>query len=94
MYQTNFLDWAFARHLPDPQCEHQLMTIHFRVGLSGGKTLSIAELAGFPESLGDEPELSSKVKLEMSLWDIPLWFILLVLFSGAEWYLRRRDNLV
>ena len=62
--------------------------------LSGGKNLTLPELASLSDDLGEEEAMSTTVRLDMSLWDVPLWFILFVLFAGAEWYLRRRDNLV
>ena len=42
----------------------------------------------------EEEAMSTIARLEISLWDIPLWYIVIVLFAGTEWYLRRRDNLV
>ncbi len=62
--------------------------------LSGGKPISIGGLAGFPGELGEEAELSNVVIENKDLWDVPLLFLLIVLFAGIEWYLRRKDNLV
>ena len=63
--------------------------------LSGGKSLSLADLENFPENeLGTEGELLSEVRMEMDLWDRWPLFVLLVAFAGTEWYFRRRDNLV
>ena len=62
--------------------------------LSGGRQLTIAGLASFPQSLGPEEPLSHVVRFEKDLWDTPIWFLLIVVFAGAEWYLRRKDNLV
>jgi uncharacterized membrane protein len=63
--------------------------------LSGGKNLTLSELKTFPASeLGEAEELSTPVQMEKELWDIWPLFVLLVAFSGTEWYFRRRDNLV
>jgi len=61
---------------------------------SGGKNMGLLELADLPEALGKPEPLSKIVRIQKELWDKPVWFILLVLFAGTEWYLRRRDNLV
>jgi hypothetical protein len=34
------------------------------------------------------------VSREIELWDTPLLYLLLVLFAGLEWYLRRRESLL
>ncbi|MFN0125477.1 MAG: hypothetical protein ACKV19_02195 [Verrucomicrobiales bacterium] len=62
--------------------------------LSGGRELALASLGTFPASLGEEKKLTSVVRLEKDLWDVPIWFLIVVAFAGVEWYLRRKDNLV
>ena len=62
--------------------------------LSGGRLLTLAGLSEFVGSLEPEKKLTNIVKTEKELWDTPLWFLLFVVFAGAEWYLRRKDNLV
>lgn len=62
--------------------------------ISGGKQLSLAGLGEFASTLEPEKKLTNTVKIERELWDTPLWFLLIVGFAGAEWYLRRKDNLV
>ncbi len=62
--------------------------------LSGGKQLTLASLGAFPASLGEEKKLTNVVRLEKDLWDVPIWFLIVVAFAGLEWYLRRKDNLV
>jgi hypothetical protein len=62
--------------------------------LSGGRPLTLAGLSEFAGSLEPEKKLTNTVKTEKELWDTPLWFLLFVVFAGAEWYLRRKDNLV
>ncbi|NIP92287.1 MAG: hypothetical protein GWO24_01950 [Akkermansiaceae bacterium] len=62
--------------------------------LSGGRQLALAGLGSFPASLGREDPLTNVVRIEKDLWDVPIWFLLIVAFAGAEWYLRRKDNLV
>ncbi|MCH8046194.1 MAG: hypothetical protein IID44_20980 [Planctomycetes bacterium] len=61
---------------------------------SGGKRLGLLELENLAAELGDQEPLSKEVRLQIDLWDKPVLFVLLVLFAGTEWYLRRRDNLV
>jgi hypothetical protein len=56
--------------------------------------LTLAGLSEFAGSLEPEKKLTNTVKTEKELWDTPLWFLLFVVFAGAEWYLRRKDNLV
>ncbi|MFP6899985.1 MAG: hypothetical protein VCA36_03515 [Opitutales bacterium] len=34
------------------------------------------------------------IRREKALWDIPAIFVILILLTGVEWYLRRRENLV
>ncbi|MCH2064467.1 MAG: hypothetical protein MK194_12150 [Roseibacillus sp.] len=62
--------------------------------ISGGRQLSLAGLGEFATNLPPEEALNNTVKIERELWDTPLWFLLVVAFAGAEWYLRRKDNLV
>ena len=38
--------------------------------------------------------MSRVVAREMDLWDTPLLYLLLLLFLGIEWFLRRRENLL
>jgi len=61
---------------------------------SDGKRLAAAELGSLPQLLETDEELRTTVHKEKSLWDMPALFILLVLVSGVEWYIRRRENLV
>ncbi|MEC9124121.1 MAG: glutamine amidotransferase [Verrucomicrobiota bacterium] len=51
----------------------------------------LADLAGL---LPGRLPKSLPVEREKALWDIPAIFALLVLLTGLEWYLRRRENLV
>ena len=62
--------------------------------ISGGRQLSLAGLGEFATNLPPEEALNNTVKIERELWDTPLWFLLVVAFAGAEWYMRRKDNLV
>ncbi len=62
--------------------------------LSGGRELLLTSLGDFPDSLGEEKKLTSVVRLEKDLWDVPVWFLIVVAFAGLEWYLRRKENLV
>ena len=60
----------------------------------GGRQLSLASLGDFPSTLPEETLIANTVKIERDLWDTPLWFILIAALAGAEWFLRRKDNLV
>ena len=62
--------------------------------ISGGRQLSLAGLGDFPGTLPEETLIANTVKIERELWDTPLWFILIAVLAGAEWFLRRKDNLV
>jgi len=62
--------------------------------LSGGKRLAAAELGSLPELLETNEELWTTIHKEKGLWDMPALFVLLVVISGVEWYMRRRENLV
>ena len=62
--------------------------------LSGGKSLTLAEFADLPEIIGDTGPLTTRIRKEADLWDLPLLFLLVVALSGVEWYMRRRENLV
>ena len=62
--------------------------------ISGGRLLSLAGLGHFPGTLPEETLIANTVKIERELWDTPLWFILIAVLAGAEWFLRRKDNLV
>ena len=62
--------------------------------MSGGRQLNLASLGEFPGTLPEEKLIANTVKIERDLWDTPLWFILIAALAGAEWFLRRKDNLV
>ena len=63
--------------------------------LSGGQNLSVTQLGTLPELLSTEEKTKPLIIVrEKALWDIPVIFLLLVVLTGLEWYLRRRENLV
>lgn len=74
--------------------------------LSGGNRLmALTEMGqdanSSGHSLGDLAKLLPgemarplPIEREKALWDIPAIFLLLVILTGVEWYLRRRENLV
>ncbi len=62
--------------------------------LSGGKHLAAADLGSVPELLETDEELWTTIQKEKDLWDMPAMFILLVVITGIEWYMRRRENMV
>ena len=62
--------------------------------LSGGKMVALTHLHTLPEEFGYPKKLTTTVRKQKELWDAPLLFVLLVLFAGCEWYVRRKDHLV
>jgi len=62
--------------------------------LSGGRACRASELGQLPGWLHREDALTQTIHRERDLWDLPLLFVLLVVITGVEWFLRRRDNLV
>jgi len=61
---------------------------------SGGKTWRLSELGTLPAALHNDEALTQSIHRERDLWDLPLFFVLLVVITGIEWAMRRRDNLV
>jgi len=61
--------------------------------LSGGKAFAISELSSLPDRIVKKNPVKV-IRVERDLWDLPAVFVLLVLLCGAEWFMRRRDNLV
>ncbi len=68
-------------------------TLRKMAELSGGQYLTIRDLPKLPQLVKPSPA-TADVRLEKELWDLPIVFILLVVLAGAEWYLRRRSNLL
>ena len=63
--------------------------------LSGGLSLPATQVGALPELLRTEKETKPLIIVrEKALWDVPIIFLLLVVLTGLEWYLRRRENLV
>jgi hypothetical protein len=62
--------------------------------LSGGRNLSPDALKSLPEIIEDPGPLTTQIRKEADLWDLPIVYLLALLLVGIEWYLRRRDNLV
>lgn len=60
---------------------------------SGTSVVAAADLAALVDNLS-APELSRVISREMELWDTPILYLLLLLFVGLEWTLRRRENLL
>ena len=62
---------------------------------SGGQNLAGAQLGTLPDLLPPDVETKPLLKIrEKALWDVPLIFLILVIITGVEWYMRRRENLV
>lgn len=60
---------------------------------SGGKVVAPVDLPEFIDTLPSQ-SMQRVVSREIELWDTPLLYLLLVLFAGLEWYLRRRESLL
>lgn len=60
--------------------------------LTGGKTLSVADLENLPSFLNREP-VTMTLKSERPLWDHGLVLVLLTALLGAEWIFRRKHDL-
>jgi hypothetical protein len=61
--------------------------------LSGGRSFAVRELSSLPDSIVKRNPVKV-IRMERDLWDLPAAFVLLVLICGAEWFMRRRDDLV
>ena len=61
---------------------------------SGGRVLTAASLATLGKKTGNEEKLTTIEQREQDLWDLPAAFVLLVIITGIEWYMRRKENLV
>jgi uncharacterized membrane protein len=60
---------------------------------AGTKVVAPGDLAELVENIA-APEISRVVSRELELWDTPILYILLLIFVGMEWILRRRENLL
>ncbi len=62
--------------------------------LTGGQVLAPTELGTLGDLVNSEEVFTVTTKPPKSLWDIPAIFILLIILTGIEWFMRRRENLV
>ena len=60
---------------------------------SGTAVVTPAELASLIDNV-PAPEMTRIISREVELWDTPILYLLLLLFLGLEWMLRRRENLL
>ena len=94
--QSNTVEFD-VEHVPLEQRETAMMedVANQVATLSGGLSLPATQLGDLPEFLHTEKETDPLIIVrEKALWDIPVIFLLLVVLTGLEWYLRRRENLV
>ena len=61
--------------------------------LSGGRYFAVRDLPALPDALSQELR-TAVVRRERELWDLPLIFVVLLACAGAEWFLRRRYDLI
>ncbi len=62
--------------------------------ITGGKRLAASELGDLGKLIQSDETLTTTIQRQKDLWDIPVIFILLVILTGVEWFMRRRENLV
>ena len=60
---------------------------------TGGQYWSVDQLAGLPEAIRFSPAGITEQQTK-TLWDMPINFILLMLFKASEWILRRRWGVI
>ena len=60
---------------------------------SGGRILQPDELSGWARELAREQSAAEPKVILTSAWDRPVWYYLIGLLFGLEWYLRRRWGL-
>jgi hypothetical protein len=56
---------------------------------TGGKYYPLSEAGKLPEQLTYSPAGVSVPEVR-DLWDMPIWLLLIFLFKGAEWIMRKR----
>ncbi len=82
---------AVSQEFREPAMQESLL--RKMAEISGGKYISINDLRLLPAAVGTPPRTAIE-RREMDLWDQPLLYCLVVLLAGAEWYVRRRSNLL
>ena len=86
-----------VEHIPLEQRETAMMEeVADQVAtLSGGLRLPATQLGTLPDLLSTKEKTDPLIIVrEKALWDVPVIFLLLIVLTGLEWYLRRRENLV
>ena len=62
--------------------------------LAGGKYFSLADAPKLADSIGGQEQRPVTIRRERELWDLWIFFVAMLLLAGAEWYLRRRFDLI
>jgi uncharacterized membrane protein len=76
----------------DPGMRQELLT---RIGtVSGGKYLPLEELPTLAKDLTSRTRTATVFLEERTLWNAPGIMVLLALLLGAEWFLRKRSDLM
>ena len=70
----------------------QVETLKNIAEASGGKFARPDALPEFLEALKSNSSVVRR-KIKLELWDLPLAYILVILWAGTEWYLRRQASL-
>jgi len=84
---------VFSTPLEQRETAMQQQVFNTMAELSGGKAFTLRGLASLPDGIVKKDQVRV-IRTERDLWDLPAVFVLLVLVCGAEWFMRRRDNLV
>jgi hypothetical protein len=60
--------------------------------IAGGNVYHPWDVEELPAELAAKAK-AAIIRTEDDLWDAPLWAFLFILCAGAEWFLRKRNNL-
>jgi uncharacterized membrane protein len=90
---ANSIEFQVTDHKPElSRSEMHRESLQKIADLSGGKFLEIDELSQLSTLVNRAPKISQQVH-HKSLWDHWLVIVLIVLFAGTEWIVRRRRDL-
>jgi hypothetical protein len=94
-YGTEKATVGFRAAVPQIEFENPALDREKLTGwakLAGGNVYDPWNLKELPGEIAAKAR-AAVVRFEDELWDAPLWAFLFILFAGAEWFLRKRENL-